>query len=307
MEKTRQQTTQLVDSYNRVSAAGYMFKGQIEGLFGKAAGQVTMFASALKSMADPLTALTSLSNPAAVKQFELAFSDAMAVMGRVALPVVNAFTSAMKIVGNTYARVEPLMLRVTNAMGAGISQVFGELEKVWKSNGPMIDMMTTALTKWVKIGTQVAIVFVRVIDIFARIYSSVAKFLGFKDYSKPDASAKGSAVRSVNITSDSESVAKDAQTKAFMQAMQPAGGKAENERDLLGSLRDKMEIFRMQVIDYIKDLPKKVKDELMALVKMVINALPGKETAKAAENLARRGADNGAFGIGGLLASLAIR
>lgn len=355
----KDQISSVTDTYNRVSAAGYMFKNQVEGAFGAVAGQATMFASALKSMADPLTALTALSNPAAVKQFELAFADAMAVMGRVALPVVEALTRAMRVVGNMYARMEPYLLRVTNAVAEQIDKIFGKLDSMSKGFGPMMEYASNAMSKvvkyvgfvfglYAKVGSAVGAVFAEIyghidkliqivgqmgifeilgtvisgtltvmltplkmvagaLGLLSRAFVGFAKLLGFKfkEPDKSDKSAVGSAVRSVNITSDAESVAKDAQTKAFMQAMQPTGTKPATEVDFLKTIQDVLTDLRQKVLTEIKELPNNIYNSLTPLGQSIINAIPipGKETT----DRARQAADSGVFGIGGALISALTR
>jgi hypothetical protein len=317
-EQSNKKTKSMGDSlkslnqdFVQASAGAYIAKSAVEGVFGTIAGQATIAASALKSMADPLLALTGLSNPAAVKQFTLAFNDAMAVMGRVALPVVNSLTKAMRIVGDAYARAEPFLLRVTTTMAASIRTVFGELEKVWKNNGPMIDMLTTAFTRAIAVGTQVALVFVRIVSTFTKIISAVGKFFGFRDNMKPDASAYGSAVRSVSIGSSGEDVAKKAQETAFMTALQPAGVKPATEVDILGGISTNLMELKDMMLNKIEELPKKIREELEILANKVIEAIPGGDTAKnvvrGAGNAVRDAAGDGLFGLPGMIASALTR
>lgn len=352
----------VTEAYNQASVAGYMMKSQVEGVFGTLAGSATMAAQAIKSMADPLTALTALSNPAAVKQFELAFADAMAVMGRVALPVVQALTRAMRIVGDMYARAEPFLLRVTVAMGAAIDKIFGKLETMSKGFGPMMEYASKAMTTvmkyvgWVfglyaKVGSAVGSVFGEIykhitnliqiveqlgifevigfviesainmiilpvkavagaLSMLGKAFMWFAKLIGFK-FKEPtklsDKSAYGSAVRSVNITDSGESVAKDAQTKAFMQAMQPAGAEPEKEIDVLGGIRDILGELRKYFTEFAKEAPDAIVAGINAAATSVINAIPGSQTAKSVIGGARSAADSGVFGIAGMLASAMTR
>lgn len=249
----------------------YIGKSAIEGLGSHIAGTLTLGANIIKSMADPLVNLTKLANPGAVLMFERAFADAMAVMGRVALPVVQAFTRALGTVGNYYAQLEPILLSVSNTIADSIDKVFGDLKKMWDEMGPAAELLASALSFVIKGATNLVRALIHVATLFSRIYNTVARFLGFKgtNFNK-GASSFGAAVRQVDITRSGEEFSNANQKKALEQALTTGPKKAEVP-DLLDSIWKTLQENLKGILAAMANLP--TKDDVKEAINGIVNAL----------------------------------
>jgi hypothetical protein len=220
----------------QASATTYFLKGVVEGAFGHMAGSATAAASVLHSMAEPFANLTRLANPAAVKLFEMAWEDALAVVGRAAVPLIDSFRRAMENVGDTYAKFEPFFTKFFERVGGAIEMVFSTMADMAERNAPLIDLMLTALGRAAQVFGYVAsgaIYLVNTLNPVFNLFRALARALGFGDFAK-GASSKGAAVRDVQITGSAEEFAREAQRKAFMQAV--AGARGAPAKDPLQEL-----------------------------------------------------------------------
>lgn len=294
------------DAINKTAVNAYIAKGAVEGAFSHIAGTLTFGASLIKSMADPLANLTKLANPGAVELFDRAFADAMAVMGRVALPVVQAFTRALRTVGNYYAALEPILLGVSNTVAEAIDKVFGDLKKMWDEMGPAAELLGSALSFAIKGVANLARAFIHIAAILAKVYNAVARFLGFKgDSFNKGASGFGAAVRQVTISRSAEDISKANQSKALEQALALAQGpKKADVPDLLTGIGTKFD----DLIRIMKTLPA---DLAKAIWDAISNKIGSGEAGKNAAGVAQGAA--GAIGgnaigkLAGLLASAMTR
>jgi hypothetical protein len=209
----------------RASATTYFMKGVIEGAWNHIAGRFTAGAGLIKSLAEPFANLTRLANPAAVKLFEMAWEDALAVVGRAALPLIDSFRRAMETVGDMYAAFEPMFTKLFERIGGAMEMVFSAVAKVAMDNAPAFDLMLTVMGRAAQVAGYVATAFVRLTEVIRMPLNMLAKLLGFGDTLARGATSKGAAIRDVQITGSAEDFAREAQRKAFMQAI--ASGRGE--------------------------------------------------------------------------------
>src|SRR5688572_14473876 len=104
-------------------AATHVMSRAVGSLSGMMTSALTAGAAAIQKFAEPILALTQLSNPAAVQMFSLAARDAMAVIGRGLLPVTEALTRGMRKMGDVYATFEPVLNRVSNVVAEAIDKI----------------------------------------------------------------------------------------------------------------------------------------------------------------------------------------
>jgi hypothetical protein len=245
------------------------FTGAADGITSKAVAAAT----ALKSMADPINQLVGMSNPAPVEQFNIAFNDAIAVMGRGMLPITLAMTRAMRTLGDAYARVEPIVKRVSTAVGAGIDQVFGQLEKIWRNNGPALEMMGDVLVGVIQTLANVMSLAVKAMSQQLNGLSKIARLFGYKG--PPDASAKGAANRTISTTTSGESISQRAIEKALAGKVNQSP--EEKQVTLLDEMSGHMRDIKKFLEANFPNVP-----SIEALRKMLVEILPkfpGSETA----------------------------
>lgn len=301
-ERARDKTSRLANSINQYEqtannaiAQTFFLKGAISGLSSKLVGSLTTAASFVKTLADPVAQLVGLARPAAVQQFTLAFNDAMAVIGRGMLPILQAFTRAMRGVGNTYARLEPVINSVSQHVAAAIDKVFGELSKVWAESGPAIELLAEAFKVVVSGAVKVYLAFMRVGQIFLRVWNQIARVLGFRgDSLKQNASSFGASTRDVKYVSSAEDVSRDVTTRALAQILN-AGKKPDTELDALKGIDGLIQ----QVLEFLRQFPTKedIKNFLAGLVDAIVPG--GRETVESGGRAGRGFFD----GAGGILAS----
>ncbi len=211
---------------NQAAITTYVFKGVVEAAWGRFIGKFTMAAGVIKSLADPVANLARLANPAAVHLFELAWSDALAVVGRAAVPLIDSFRRAMENVGDMYAKFEPIFTKFFTRVGEAIEMVFGAMAEAAERNAPVVDLMLTAMGRMAQVAGYVAAAMIKLGNAFfmpMRLAAMLAKALGFGDIAK-GATSKGAAIRDVQIGNSAEDFAREAQRKAFMQAVASGRG-----------------------------------------------------------------------------------
>jgi len=294
----------------QAQAQAYLLKSYIEGLSGAMVGQVTAVASFLKSIVDPIASLTKLSNPAAVEQLTLAFNDALAVIGRGMLPIVQAFTRAIRVVGDNYARLEPLITSVSNAVARGMDRVFSKLAKIWEQNGPAAELMASALEMVIDGVTELALQFLNLTKWLTKAWNAIAKLFGFTGSStKPGASSFGAAVRDVRFESSAEKISQDATLKAFQQVLNAGKPTQEDVPNLLDKIGSILETKLDEIKEFLSKFPtaKDIEQAIQNLINALINAVSGKAGGIAGGVVSGIAGGGAAGKLTGLLASLLTR
>jgi hypothetical protein len=210
----------------RAAATTYFMKGAIEGAWAHMAGRFTAGAGLIKSLAEPFANLTRLANPAVVKLFEMAWEDALAVVGRSAVPLIDSFRRSMEKMGDMYAAFEPVFTKFFERVGGALEMVFSTVAQVAMENAPALELMITAMGRAAQVAGYVATAFIRLTEVFRMPLNMLAKLLGFGDTLARGATSKGAAIRDVQITGSAEDFAREAQRKAFMQAIASGRGEA---------------------------------------------------------------------------------
>lgn len=303
----------------QAQAQAYLLKSYIEGLSGAMVGQATAIASVLKSIVDPIASLTALSNPAAVQQLTLAFNDAMAVIGRGMLPIVQAFTKAIRLVGDNYARLEPVITSVSNAFARGMERVFDKLGKIWETNGPAAELMGSALELVIDGVTELALQFLNLTKWITKAWNAIAKLFGFDgSTTKKGASSFGAAVRDVKFESSAEKISQDAQLKAFQQALNAGKKPEESVPSLLDKIAGALENKLKEVVKFLEQFP--TKEDVVTALTNLVEGLAKAITDAIPDAPSARGAASGVVGavssvsgfdagrrLAGMLASLMTR
>jgi hypothetical protein len=270
-------TSKLTDALKKMGAAAgkaHSAMLAIPGKLGQISAQWTHTLSlqldAVKALAAPMGDLVGKSNPAAIKQFTLAVNDASAVLGRILLPIFQSLTRAARSVGDTYATLEKRFRPAMDGIAKMFDAWFTAIGNAARDNAFAIEVMAhvvgNAAQAFGWLTTQIG-----------KVHTLVASMFGFER--DPDVSGRGAAVRSVNITSRGEDVARAAQEAAFMQALGqgPKQDPVVNGLDVLAKWMEKLyEFITQRLPTIISDAAKqKVKDVGEAATGPVGGVIPG--------------------------------
>jgi hypothetical protein len=178
---------------------------------------LSMLTDTIRSMGDSMAKFVSKSNPALVEKFNIVMNDAEAVIGRILTPAFEALTRAASGVGDTLAVLEPIFKRFSASMGGVIEGIFKTITDVLKENAPLIEGLLTLVGHAIKGIAKVFDWAMKQLSGALKFVNTIMKSLGFGQDVKPDASARGSAVRSVSIGGSGMDLYNQAATAAFMQ------------------------------------------------------------------------------------------
>lgn len=218
----------MTDKFNQFKGAAGRVDNALMGIPAKLGGMskalvshMTLGADAIKAMADPIKNLVGLSNPAAIKQFDLALNDAYATMGNLLLPVLQALTRGARGMGDTYATLGSSIAPVMDGIASAMDTVFKEIGSVARENAGAIELLSEALGFAARAGGFVAAMVLRLgsaFGVFLRPLRMVAGLLGYGG-NPAEKSAVGTANRNVSIGTSAEDVGKKAMEAAFSQGL----------------------------------------------------------------------------------------
>lgn len=119
--------------------------GLLTGWTSAYVGHLNAVTNAIGHMAEPVKALVALANPARAQMFELAMMDAHAVVGRMLIPVMDAFTRTARRWGDTMAGFEPVMEPANKALANMVDSIGVGLRDAAIKAEPAIVLLTDAI------------------------------------------------------------------------------------------------------------------------------------------------------------------
>lgn len=202
---------------------------KLQGMFGRLSSEFssgllakfTMPLTMMKKFVEPFAELVMLARPAEVNRMNMAFKDAMAVIGRAMTPVVQAATAAIREFGDILAQNEPTLRALGNRVAETITALF-KAYKTAADESPMMmgliaEALSTALSAVQALGEALAGLAI----LMNKLVTPIAKLLGFSaSPTNPDASSQFAAVRDVTTQTSAEAVSRSAIERAIGQGRQ---------------------------------------------------------------------------------------
>lgn len=190
--------------------------GSITGKLGKA---MTLWIGWVESAARPIEELVRVANPAHADAFVRAFRDALGVVGRQLVPVMDAFTRIARKVGDVMAGLEPIFRPVWKAIAQLVDTIGTELAKTIKENTPFFEFLAAVITKV----AEAASFAVKMIGEAIRSFNGIGRFVlrqfGFDGSSfKEGASSVGAAARQARFVQAKE-ISNDAIKNSLMMGI----------------------------------------------------------------------------------------
>lgn len=275
-EKSAKASAESSQKFNNMVANIYYAQGLLQSFSGLFSGFVKTFLTSMQSLvqgfAEPIAGLVELVNPAIVKQFQRASNDAFAIVGRIGVPVLESLTRVMQKVGDFYAKVEPSLTRVSQAVSRVFDRLAEKFADIADKGASTWALLAAAAEVAIEAVGFVADVVLYLAGYLARLAAVFSRFLGFKVDS--NATSKGAAIRSVTTTNSAEDVSRKAIEQAFMQAM-GSGAPKQDTPSLLMQLGGQLGLILKELQNMLPYVPtiEQIAAVIAALPKAIADAL----------------------------------
>jgi len=191
---------------------------------GAASGAATALATpagAIMSALGPVMAMVSKANPAVVERLEQAFSDVLGTIGQALIPVVEAVTPVVRMLGDTLASVlDPAL----------VGEIVSAFQPLIESFGDILKTLAPALKDIVKIAADLLVPVIKliaetlkwIIDKVMVVLRPLLKLVGLSVGEEGGKFAKSSVGMSAHGggSASIEELGKRSQMAAFMMAPQ---------------------------------------------------------------------------------------
>lgn len=264
------QTKELTNSFDqfrrtarRVALDTFIAKNALGALSSKATAALTAPLDLMAHAAAPLLALVSRANPASAERFTRALEDGYGVIGRMLTPALDAATRLTRRLGDAYAKMEPVLKPTINAVTKLAEGIGNRLLTNLEKSAPLIDVVATSFEL---LAASMAPT-IKALELAAYIFEYTMmrplRNLGFGRKVDPKASGVGAAVRNVSIGTSAESISRDAQARAFQQAL-GTGEKVDPQVSLLQEI--KQFLANNLAFDKVKELIKTVVESMLPTI-----------------------------------------
>lgn len=185
--------------------------------------------NALRAFVDPFARLAENAAPAVIEQLNLAIRDTEAVLGRALIPVVESARIGFERIGDMFARFEPMIRKVANAVGLFLDRGIDALAKFIESRAPTISFFSELIVGSLDLLGKGLKAFLNIIQYhpIILVQNALAARLGFGKDFKNDATGKNAGYRDVTITNSGEDFLRRAQEIAFKQTLNAAPEKTD--------------------------------------------------------------------------------
>jgi hypothetical protein len=238
--------------------------GAVTSAIGGLTGVLTAPIDMIQSLATAITGMVELVNPAIVQQFTFAMNDAMAVMGSMLVPVMQAMTIYMRAFGDSLARMQPILQPLFDALAqylANSALMFGQLIEAM---APFIQLMVSGL---VPVINEVSKAIAFAVGWMTELIRTISELLGLSSNFDKSRTAEGRAARNIKVGSV-ESFAND-QFAMMVKNMfgGPDQGKKPEEHlaDIKKAMEAGAEVIR-KIAKIGDDIYKFLKEELGPLI-----------------------------------------
>ena len=202
------------------AAADAMVEG-MKGVVGALMGPLNV----IKGIAEAIGGLVALANPAVMERFMLALNDAMAIIGQILTPIMQALTVAARAWGDAMAGLQPVLQPIITKFSQFIVSWAQGFAPMLEAAAPLIQAFGHLLVDVISKGLAfLQGVVVGLIKVLSELFE-----LARSDFD-PKRNAQGAAVRQTNVGSV-ESFA-SSQFAAMIRASQGGGGQVSVEGDV---------------------------------------------------------------------------
>jgi len=186
-----------IGNLERVGQAATHSVTQLAGaVTGKLGQALTMWIGFVEQAAKPIESLVRVANPAIANAFGRAVSDAYGVVGRMLIPIMNAFTGVARKVGDVMAALEPTFQPAINAIAKLVEVIGNEFVKAAREHAPVFEAMAEVITRVAEAASTAAKVLGFLVRTFNNVFQMIARIAGFTGRSMDNnRSAVGAAAR----------------------------------------------------------------------------------------------------------------
>lgn len=211
----------------------------ITGKMGKA---LTMWIGWVEAAAKPIEELVRVANPAHADAFMRAVNDAFGVVGRMLIPVMDAFTRTARKVGDAVAGLEPVFRPAMDAIAHLVDVVGDELKRSIQEQAPVFELLADAIKQAAEAASVAARIFGEAWRMLGGVGRFAARQLGFDGGTfNKDASAFGAAARTARFVQPKQ-IADDA-IKASLMASIPGKNTGKKPEERSADTLDKILAF----------------------------------------------------------------
>lgn len=232
MEKAAHQEQQMVRALTYTTIAGTqvhrMFTGLASTISGHFVKSLTLAVDVLAAAAAPVEALVRLHNPARADLFVKRLADAQAVIGRMLVPVLDAFTRAAMKVGNTMAGLEPVFAPLMSSVSNFIDMLATKWTDYMRKHGGLMENFIDVAAKVVDATTAVVGGLFDLLDVLLKVQRVLpgGSMLGVIGWNRgasrfdPARTAFGASANQARFVS-AKTAADEAIKSAMMQGLTP--------------------------------------------------------------------------------------
>lgn len=192
--------------------------------------------STVKQLGDAIAPFTRLSNPGGMKMFDFRVENAMATIGNILQPILDALTRSAEKVGDTFAKIKPALAPAMEAVSRFIDFAATRFADIVEFAVPGIQMVSELFLVLTKTFEMVQGPITAVIRGFTALRKILYDFLGIKTGFDKDAKSD-LAVREPQFRS-AEDIFREQAKNALMSSMSPKD-KPETTESLLSQILDK--------------------------------------------------------------------